>query len=80
MSDEISCNLTISLTYSWASLSTPQVSQIGGKWIDLVSRSTITRMTFFFEEERDNPIRKSIEIGSHFQKGISDGHNSPMGH
>ena len=79
MSEEIPCSRTISLTYSWASLSTPQASQIGKKWTDLVSQSTITQMTFFFEAERGNPMTMSFDTESHFQVGISNGHKSPTG-
>ena len=75
----IPCNRTISLIYSWASLSTPQVFQIGRKWADLVNRSTITQMALFFEVERDNPMTKSIAIEPHFQVRISKGHSLPTG-
>jgi len=40
---------------------------IGRKWVDLVSRSTITQMAFFSEAERGNPMMKSIEIEFYFQ-------------
>ena len=43
-------------------ISTPQVSLIGRKWADLVSRSTITQITFFFEAEWGKPITKLVEI------------------
>ena len=75
----IPCNRTISLIYSWASLSTPQVFQIGRKWADLVIQSTLSRMTFFFEAERGNPMTISIDTESYFQVGISNGRSSPTG-
>jgi len=61
LSEGIPYNGIVFLTYSWASLSTPQVSQIGRKWVYLVSPSTITWMAFFFEAERGNPVTKFIE-------------------
>jgi len=78
MSDGIPCKHTISLTYSCVTLWTPQVSQIGRKWADLVIRSNITHLTFFFDAERGNPMTKSIEMGRHFQEEISKGRSWTM--
>ena len=74
MSVEIPFNRTIPLTYNWASLLTSHVSRM------VVNRSTITQRAFFFKAKRGNPMRKSIEILSHFRVGISRDLSSPTGH
>ena len=73
MFNGIQSNQAISLTYNWATLSTPQVSQISRKWADLVSQPTTIQMAFLVEAERGNPMMKSIEIEPYFQVGIFKG-------
>ena len=79
MSLGVPCNHIISLTYDYANLSIHQVSCMGWKWANLVSLSTMTKIAFFLEAERGNPMMKSIEIESHFQVGTSSSPNCPTG-
>jgi len=54
---------------------TSHIFRIGTKGADLVSRSTIIQIIFFFEAKKGNSMTKSIEIKGHFQvesfKGLS---------